>query len=634
MNRILFSIIIFLISTISGYSQKKFTNPAKASELKQEYEEERIVALFSNSTYAFETKENDLKINHSDKVKLISLRSNVKYSKSIFYDDHVEIKSSGVRYASGRGVLKNDKVCGNYEIEDIFYSDAKICTYYFDLLYEASEVGFSSERIYKDPKYLTKVFFHEQDPTLRRKISFEIPSNVDVELVEMNFSNFEIERKVDKTEGGKKHTYTVKDIDALKSESNSLGFLHHYPHIIVITKGYETAGGRKNVLSSVDDLYAWYADLVENVEVDRGIFREKVNELTAQAKTDEEKIKNVYYWVQENIKYIAFEDGIAAFKPEAPQNVFRNRYGDCKGMAILTKEMLTEAGFDARLTWIGTNKIPYNYDLPSFAVDNHMICTVNHNGKDYVLDPTEKFIALGKHAERIQGKEMLIENGMDYIRKSVPVNGHNENLISRTENFKIENGKLIGSGKLNIEGESKKMILYYSNNSRVEDQQELFDYLSVSVHNNDDEVKVSKIPKAERDLPLEINYNYQLNNKVTSFGNDLYIEFDWEKTYSGLIMDEDRFSDYYFGRKVFNKTEKVIEIPKGYKVTHLPGAWQESFNDVSVQINFQQDKNSITYSSEVKVENGIISRSDFESWNELVKKLKEVYNDQIVFTKI
>ena len=303
-------------------------------------------------------------------------------------------------------------------------------------------------------------------------------------------------------------------------------------------------------------------------------------------------------------------------------------------MAILIKEMLAEAGFDARLTWIGTNKIPYNYDLPSFAVDNHMICTLNHGGKEYVLDPTEKFIALGKHAERIQGKEMLIENGEEYLRKKVPVNDYKENLIFRTENLKIGNGKLYGKGNLKIDGESKKMILYFSNNSRVEDQQELFDFLSVSSYNNDDQVEVLKIPEAERDLPLEVEYNYQLNNKVTSFGNDLYIEYDWEKTYSKLVMEDDRFSDYYFGRKVYKKVKKVIEIPKDYKVSHLPGSVKKKYKDISINIDFKQEKNLIIYLSEVIIGSGSISKKDFTIWNDMIKKIKEAYNDQIVITKI
>jgi hypothetical protein len=59
-----------------------------------------------------------------------------------------------------------------------------------------------------------------------------------------------------------------------------------------------------------------------------------------------------HLWCQDN-KYIAFEDGIAGVQTRCTSNV-NKRFGDCKGMAILTYQAL-QAGFDARVVWIGTD---------------------------------------------------------------------------------------------------------------------------------------------------------------------------------------------------------------------------------------------------------------------------------------
>ena len=72
-------------------AQKKFTNPEKAEQLKKTFTEEKVVAEFSNSAYRFEIKGDELKINAEDRIKLISLRSNVKYARSIYYNDHIEV---------------------------------------------------------------------------------------------------------------------------------------------------------------------------------------------------------------------------------------------------------------------------------------------------------------------------------------------------------------------------------------------------------------------------------------------------------------------------------------------------------------------------------------------------------------
>ncbi len=617
-----------------GLSQHKFTNTERANQLKEEYEDERVVSYGSKTRYDFVMEEDKLRIRQSDDVNLISLESNVKYARSVFYNDQISVKQGKARYASGKKGLRFEKVCGNYEVGDIFYSDAKVCSYLFNIIYEASEVNFTSEKVYEDPKYLTKVFFHEQDPTLVREISFAIPEGVDVELVEMNFEGFDIKKDVTEEMGSKVYKYTVEKIDELKSEDNSLGLLHYYPHIIVVTKKYQTSTGEEKVISKVEDLYEWYSGLVNKVDCDPDALSDKVKQLTSDAGSDEEKVKKIYYWVQENIKYIAFEDGIAAFQPESPQNVYTNKYGDCKGMAILTKTMLNLAGFDARLTWIGTNKIPYNYDLPSFAVDNHMICTMFLNDQLYILDPTEKYISLGEHGERIQGKEMLIEDGEHFIRKKVPIESSEKNIISRSENVRLDGMTLVGDGELVVNGESKKMILYFSTNSKVEDKDDLYDYLSVSNYSNTDNVEVLNVPETDRDKPLNIQYSYSLNNKVSSFEKDLYIELDWNKTFGGLEIEDDRFSDYYFGRKVNNKVVKTIALPKNYKVTHLPESIDATYNDISIHVNFKHVGNKIIYSNEIIIGSGMIKKDDFEKWNEIVKKLNNTYNDQIVLTKI
>ena len=196
---------------------------------------------------------------------------------------------------------------------------------------------------------------------------------------------------------------------------------------------------------------------------DPSVFTAKVKELTATAKTDEEKIKNIYYWVQDNIRYIAFEDGIAGFKPDDSQNVFQKRYGDCKGMANLTKQMLKAAGFDARLCWIGTNHIAYDYTTPSLSVDNHMICALFKNGKRYFLDGTEKYNSLGEYAERIQGKEVLIEDGTAFIIDKIPVQTAVGNTEKSNINYTLENETLKGSVTMEFLGESRASFLYNYN---------------------------------------------------------------------------------------------------------------------------------------------------------------------------
>ena len=125
-------------------------------------------------------------------------------------------------------------------------------------------------------------------------------------------------------------------------------------------------------------------------------------------------------------------------------------------MANLTKALLKLAGYDARLTWIGTNHLAYDYSIPSLAVDNHMVCTVLLNGKRYIMDATEKYNALGDYAERIQGRPILIENGDKYILDKVPLLGNTRNLVINRQKVEIKMACLWVRAALNYRAKTSK----------------------------------------------------------------------------------------------------------------------------------------------------------------------------------
>ncbi|MEJ7644927.1 MAG: transglutaminase domain-containing protein [Chryseolinea sp.] len=627
----LVALIVLLNYPVTG---QKNTNVERAKTLKSALKDQtpKVVAFRNSSAYTFQPNGASLSVLHESEIDLISLEGNLKYAKHVFYNDNIKVENNAVRFTSGKSI-DADVSCGNYEVENVFYSDAKVCSYNFNFLSLGTEISFRSRTRYTDPRYFTRIFFHDVEPAAERQITVTVPEGVTVELVEKNFDGYDIKKTVTKNNGHTIYTYRALELAMQKSESNSLGIFHYYPHIIVLTKKFKTPAGETAVISNVEDLYKWYSGLTNQVKSDPSSFKDVVQNLISLAKTPEDKVKKIYYWVQDNIKYIAFEDGLAGFQPAPAEDVFTNRFGDCKGMANLTKEMLKVAGFDARLTWIGTNRLPYNYDIPSLCVDNHMICTVMLGADLYILDSTEKYIALGKNAERIQGKEMLIENGKSFIREKVPVADFNANLISRNEILTLDGFILNGEGQLSMNGEAKKEILYLSTNVKQEDQKKVFDNLVVSKYSNTDKVRVTNTPPIDREKPLEVKYSFTLANKVALFDQDLYVGIDWNQPFREMKIEDTRESDYYFHRKVHLITVKKLTVPAGYKISHLPEGLSKKHDDFSFEVSFRQVGSELIYTNEIIVSHGIIRKNNFPEWNSYIKALNEVYDDQLVLTR-
>ena len=139
-------------------------------------------------------------------------------------------------------------------------------------------------------------------------------------------------------------TYTINDMAPIKQEEAMPTVASVYPTVFVVGSFKDAA-----------DMFAWGRQLSD---VDTAI--PSLNDILAginrECHSDLDKIKNTYAWVQNNIRYVAFEAGVSKHQPDTPAEVVRKRYGDCKGMALLLKTLLVAQGFDARLTDVGTRE--------------------------------------------------------------------------------------------------------------------------------------------------------------------------------------------------------------------------------------------------------------------------------------
>ncbi len=70
--------------------------------------------------------------------------------------------------------------------------------------------------------------------------------------------------------------------------------------------------------------------------------------------TQGEKIAAVLNFVQEEVRYLGFESGLGSYKPFAPNQVFEQRYGDCKDKSLLMVTMLRKMGIEAYPVLVNT----------------------------------------------------------------------------------------------------------------------------------------------------------------------------------------------------------------------------------------------------------------------------------------
>lgn len=631
-----FSIVLLSFSFTIAFSQINFTD--KILEWKKTFPKEDVIAASYKEVIDFylnanpKPGEGKVKASVWNEYVLVPVKDYLKYDAGVFYNDEIGIENLKVLNAENKEV-KFEKLCGSYSEESIFHSDAKLCVVKFPFSERGKAFKYSYQENYKDIKYLTSFYFNKHLPVAERIVQFNIPSWMEIDLREFNFAGNAIQKSSVKEGDITKITFVMRDAPAYSNEPNSPNHALSFSHVICVSKAYTENGQRTVLFENVKDLYGWYSFVTSDIGNNPGELKAKVSELTFNKKTDIEKVESIFYWVQDNIRYIAFENGIMGFKPDAAQNVFKKKYGDCKGKANLLKEMLKLAGYDARLTWIGTSDLPYDYTLPSLCVDNHMICTVIINGKKYFLDGTEEHIALNDYAQRIQGKQVLIEDGKNFIIEKIPQFPAERNKEAKISKMNIQEDKLIGTSSIEYNGESKIMVQSIFSSIRKDSKN---DALYNWIRNRDNNVEVSNIQNpdfTDRQKPLKLSFDFKASSQVTKTGNELYIVMDWDKDFAGFEMPAERKNDYAFNQKYHYTVQTELVIPAGYRVDYLPSAFKKITPDYSFEGSYTNNGKAIIYKKTITINKPILKRSDFPLWNSFIADINKFYNDQVVLTK-
>ncbi|MGG9970414.1 transglutaminase-like domain-containing protein [Ferruginibacter sp. SUN002] len=596
-----------------------------------------VVISSAYETYTFDYSKKDKEVKIKQQLTTTYLCQNFRTSIPIveFYDDKSTIDDVRV-YVDGSKAKYITPRYEYYSVENIFYSDAHICYFNMPLEKKGSNSETYFEKTVTDPRYFTSIYFSGEYDIQKKIVTITVPKWMKVELKEMNFEGYDITKtsvynsKIDADE----ITYTIKNVPTKENEGHSPGISYTEPHLMVLSKYADTPDGKINYFNTLNDQYAWYRTLTKSPGNNEAVIKAKALEITSGIADDLEKVKKAFYWMHDNIRYVAFEDGIAGFKPEKADEVLRKKYGDCKGMAHLTKELLKALGFDARLCWIGTNHIAYTYATPSMAVDNHMICALIYQGKTYFLDATENYIGFNEYAERIQGREILIEDGDKYIYSKVPATTYHQNLDAEKCVLSINGNNLEGTVSREWKGEEKESIFSQLNAIKKEKSSEAFtkylsdgskDYLITDFVTSD---------LTNYDKPLSVKYNLQHVNAITSFGNELYVDIDYRKNLNAFIFDlKERSNDYWFSYKTNTVLDVQLTIPAGYTVSSMPTNVSVKNDDYEFTATLTKKDNKLLYTKNIIIKNIKLKKSKFEQWNKDVEKLKSFYGEQIVLIK-
>lgn len=125
-------------------------------------------------------------------------------------------------------------------------------------------------------------------------------------------------------------------------------------------------------------------------EVERRQLGREAEKVVLAAENEGKFIDRAIRFVQDEIRYLGFEDGLNSHKPRNPREVLERRYGDCKDKSFLLSEILQSQDIEAYPMLVHSfNGKNLENSLPSANIFDHCVVQINlGDGRYRYVDPT------------------------------------------------------------------------------------------------------------------------------------------------------------------------------------------------------------------------------------------------------
>ena len=158
------------------------------------------------------------------------------------------------------------------------------------------------------------------------------------------------------------------------------------------------------------DVSTWYNEITAPRLKGGPLVRVLADSLTRHITDPAARMRALFEWVRDEIRYIAVEVGIGGYQPHYAEDIAAKRYGDCKDMVTLLCALAREADVEVVPVLISThqNGIPDTL-LPSPLQFNHLIAFAPGMGTHGTwMDATDKACPFGTLPWYDQGVPVIL----------------------------------------------------------------------------------------------------------------------------------------------------------------------------------------------------------------------------------
>jgi len=445
---------------------------------------------------------------------------------------------------------------------------------------------------------------------------------------------FKIEKPVIEklADGREQLKWQFENVVPQKFEKYSDDFEKSVPNICVSPVEFEF-GGYVGKMDTWKEFGLWQAKLNEGRATLPEETKQKVKQLTKDAKTDEDKVRVLYEYLQNKTRYVSIQLGIGGLQPFEAKTVDETGYGDCKALSNYMVALLREVNIKGYYTTIkaGANESAVDPNFPSDQA-NHVIVAVPNKTDTLWLECTSQTNPFGWMGKFTDDRYAMMVTEQGGVLVKTPSHPAERNAQSREAEVHLD-----ATGNAKAKVKTKYQGLQYENdgldfvvNKQYDDQKKWiqnttqipsFDVENFSMKNSKD-----KIPSAEVEAQLVLNRLATVSGKRIFLTPNLmnrstYIPEKLEKRTMNIVLrtpyvDHDRIS-YHLPEEIYPEF-----IPEPIVIKSRFGEYEASF---------KVDQGSLIYTRKVKMNKGEFPADSYSELVEFYKNINKADHVKMVF---
>ncbi len=355
------------------------------------------------------------------------------------------------------------------------------------------------------------------------------------------------------------------------------------------------------------------------------IVRDEVENITNGIDSDEEKVKAIYSWVQDNFEIDT------DFNEDNYKKILEEKRGFPFDINMILLMMMQEAGFNAEPVYISTrsNGILHPY-YPSQYNFNYMLCLVTAGETSYLLDASDKYLPFNTIGRKcLNGKGLVISEDNP---RWVNLNPSLQNMEFLASSLQLnENGDLEGQMKMSRKG-------YEAINFRRENKEKQKEYKETFTEDMAmwiiNEHNISGLEMNED--AVEENLDVQITGYAQSTGEAIYFNpIVHDRIEENPYKLEERLYPVDYAVPVKKVSSFTIAIPDSYAVDQLPEtvAYALPGNGGRFVYSASVNGNVIMVTSQLMINKTVFLQEDYAALRQFYAEIVAKQSEQIILKK-